>query len=201
MLRLGLAGRLVALCGVVAFPCAQAVAATAAMMTIGEPSQGKVKGSKQNKNAAPSTEIELLSVGRPGSDAAATGASATKRGSPGAADTLIVTKFYDANSAQLEQAAATNEVLHQVTIVFETAADRNLGASNGKVKGSANKNAASGAAASNSKTAQVLILKNVQVDEVEQTKNIQKIILEYQSIEVTYTSGKPAAAADDWDTP
>ena len=47
----------------------------------------------------------------------------------------------------------------------------------------------------------MLILKNVQVDEVEQTKNIQKIILEYQSIEVTYTSGKSAAAADDWDTP
>jgi type VI protein secretion system component Hcp len=111
-----------------------------------------------------------------------------------------VTKFYDANSAQLEQAAATNEVLHQVTIVFETAAASGA-SSNSKVKGSANKNTSSGAAASNSKTAQVLILKNVQVDEVEQTKNIQKIILEYQSIEVTYTSGKPAAATDDWETP
>jgi hypothetical protein len=38
---------------------------------------------------------------------------------------LIVTKFYEANSAQLEQAAATNEVLRQVTIVFETAAASN----------------------------------------------------------------------------
>jgi type VI protein secretion system component Hcp len=169
-------------------------------MTIGEPSQGKVKGGKQNKNSAPATEIELLSVTRSGSDAAATGASASKRGSPGAADTLIVTKFYDANSAQLEQAAATNEVLHQVTIVFETAA-ASSGASGGKVKGSANKTASSGAAASNSKIAQVLVLKNVQVDSIEQTKNIQKITLEYQSLEVTYASGKPAAATDDWETP
>jgi hypothetical protein len=179
MLRLGLAGRLVLLCGVMALPCAQAAAATAAMMTIGEPNQGKGKGSKQNKNAAPSTEIELLSVTRSGTDAAATGAGAGKRGSP-AANTLIVTKFYEANSAQLEQAAATNEVLHQVTIEFETAVDRNLGASNGKVKGNANKTSASGgAAASRPNAAQVLVLKNVQVDEVEQTKNIQKITLEY----------------------
>jgi len=199
MLRLGLAGRLVVLCGVVALPCAQAAAATAAIMTIGEPSQGKVKGGKQNKNSAPATEIELLSVTRSGTDAAATGAGAGKRGSP-AANTLIVTKFYEANSAQLEQAAATNEVLHQVTIVFETAA-ASSGASGGKVKGSANKTASSGAAASNSKIAQVLVLKNVQVDSIEQTKNIQKITLEYQSLEVTYASGKPAAATDDWETP
>jgi type VI protein secretion system component Hcp len=36
---------------------------------------------------------------------------------------------------------------------------------------------------------------------IEQTRNIQKITIEYQSIEVTYTSGKTAAATDDWETP
>ena len=82
-MRLGLAGRLVVLCGAVALPCAQAAAATAAMMTIGEASQGgKVKGSKQNKNAAPSTEIELLSVTRSGSDAAATARLLPNAGRP-----------------------------------------------------------------------------------------------------------------------
>jgi len=47
----------------------------------------------------------------------------------------------------------------------------------------------------------VLILKNVQADEIEQTRNLQKITLEYQSIEVTYASGKTAVATDDWETP
>jgi type VI protein secretion system component Hcp len=70
-----------------------------------------------------------------------------------------------------------------------------------KVKGNANKTAASGMAASTSKTARVLTLKNVQVDEIDQTRNLQKITIEYQSIEVTYASGKPAAATDDWETP
>jgi type VI protein secretion system component Hcp len=47
----------------------------------------------------------------------------------------------------------------------------------------------------------VLVLKNVQVVEIDQTRNLQKITIEYQSIEVTYASGKTAAAADDWETP
>ena len=46
-----------------------------------------------------------------------------------------------------------------------------------------------------------MVLKNVQVNEIDQTRNLQKITIEYQSIEVTYTSGKTAAAADDWETP
>lgn len=177
----------------------RAMAATGATMTIGEPADGKVKGSKLPKGASPSSVIELLSVTRPASDAA-TGSAAAKRSTSGA-DTLIVTKYYDATSAQLEQAAATNEILHQVTIAFETAVATGT-TSNSKVKGNSNKNAAaSGAAASQSNKAQVLILKNVQVDEIEQTRNLQKITLEYQSIEVTYASGKTAVATDDWETP
>jgi len=168
-------------------------------MTIGEPAQGNVKGSKQVKGGSPATVIELLSVTRPGSDAAS-GMASGKRSSSGA-DTLIVTKYYDSNSAQLEQAAATNQVLREVTIAFETAAAANGATSNSKVKGNANRTAASGAAASTSKAAQVLVLKNVQVDEIEQTRNLQKITIEYQSIEVTYASGKPATASDDWETP
>ena len=111
-----------------------------------------------------------------------------------------MTKFYEANSAQLEQAAATNEVLHQVTIAFETAVAPTT--SNFNVKEQLpTEPLASGAAASQSNKAQVLILKNVQVDEIEQTRNLQKITLEYQSIEVTYASGKTAVATDDWETP
>ena len=39
------------------------------------------------------------------------------------------------------------------------------------------------------------------VDEIQQTRNLQRITIEYQSIEVTYASGKPASATDDWETP
>jgi type VI protein secretion system component Hcp len=199
MKRFGLAVRVVLLGSVALLPVARAMAATAAKMTIGEPAQGNVKGSKAAKGGSPVTVIELLSVTRPGTDAAS-GSAAGKRSSSGA-DTLIVTKYYDSNSAQLEQAAATNQVLREVTIAFETAAAANGATSNSKVKGNANRTAASGAAASTSKAAQVLVLKNVQVDEIEQTRNLQKITIEYQSIEVTYASGKPATASDDWETP
>jgi type VI protein secretion system component Hcp len=203
MMRFGLVGRLVLLGSAAAlWPAARATAATAATMTIGEPQQGNVKGSKQTKGGSPTTVIELLSVTRPSSDAA-TGSAAGKRSSSGA-DTLVVTKYYDSSSAQLEQAASTNEILHQVTIAFETAAAASNGATSGsKVKGNAARTAASasGGAASQSNKAQVLVLKNVQVVEVDQTRNLQKITIEYQSIEVTYASGKPAAATDDWETP
>jgi type VI protein secretion system component Hcp len=199
MMRFGLAGRLVLLGSVALLSGAQAMAATAARMTIGEPQQGNVKGNKVQKGGSPSTVIELLSVTRPGTDAAS-GSAAGKRSSSGA-DTLIVTTYYDTTSAQLEQAAATNQVLSEVTIAFETAAAANGGTSNPKVKGNASRGAASGMAASTSKTAQTLVLKNVQVADIDQTRNVQKITIEYQSIEVTYASGKPAAATDDWETP
>jgi type VI protein secretion system component Hcp len=123
-----------------------------------------------------------------------------KRSSSGA-DTLIVTKYYDNSSAQLEQAAATNQVLQEVTIAFKTAAASTGTTSTSKVKGNSARGSASGMAASTSKTAQVLVLKNVQVAEIDQTRNLQKITIEYQSIDVTYASGKPAAATDDWETP
>ena len=201
MMRLGLGGRLILLSAVALFTGARAIAATAATMTIGEAQSGKVKGSKLPKGGNPATVIELLSVSRPGSDAAS-GMASGKRSSPGVGlDTLVVTKYYDTNSVRLEQAASTNEVLPEVIISFQTAAAANGASTNAKVKGNANKNAASGMAASTSKTAQVLVLKNVQVEEVDQTRNLQRITITYQSIEVTYASGKSAAAADDWETP
>ena len=205
-MRFGLAVRLILLGSAVSLLTgARAMAATAATMTIDTSTQatgsaqGKVKGGKQPKGGSPGTVIELLSVTRSGTDAA-TGA-ANRKNSPSGADTIVVTKYFDSNSTQLEQAAAINQVLREVTIAFETPAAANGAASNSKVKGNANKAAASGAAASTSKTAQVLVLKNVQVLEIEQTRNLQRITIEYQSIEVTYTSGKPAAATDDWETP
>lgn len=199
-MRFGLAVRLFLLGVVALLSAAQATAATAARMTIGEPQQGNVKGSKVQKGGSPATVIELLSVTRPGTDAAS-GMATGKRSTPGA-DTLIVTKYYDTTSAQLEQAAATNQVLPEVTIAFQTAVAATGATSNSKVKGNSARGSASGMAASTtSKTAQTLLLKNVQVDEIDQTRNLQKITIEYQSIEVTYTSGKPAAATDDWETP
>jgi type VI protein secretion system component Hcp len=199
MMRFGLAGRLVLLGAMALLSGARAMAATPATMTIGLPQQGNVKGSKQSKVSGPATVIQLLSVTRPGSDAAS-GSAMGKRSSAGA-DTLIVTKYYDGNSAQLEQAASTNLVLPEVTIAFETAAAANGATSTSKVKGNANRTGASGGAASQSNKAQVLVLKNVQVDEIDQTRNLQKITIEYQSIEVTYASGKAATATDDWETP
>jgi type VI protein secretion system component Hcp len=201
MMRFGLAGRAALLVAMALLSGARAIAATPATMTIGEPApQGKVKGNKVNKGESPAIVIELLSVTRPGSDVAS-GSAEGKRSSSGA-DTLVVTKYYDGSSAVLEQAASTNEILHEVTIAFETAATSGNGtATNQKVKGNSARNSASGGASSAPpKAAQVLLLKNVQVDEVDQTRNIQKITLEYQSIEVTYASGK-TTAADDWETP
>lgn len=200
MMRFGLAGRSALLGAVALLSGGRAMAATAATMTIGEPAaQGKVKGNKLAKGESPSTVIELLSVTRPGTDAAS-GSGEGRRSSSGA-DTLVLTKYYDGSSAELEQAASTNEILHEVTIAFETAATAGNGAAtNSKVKGNANRSSAAGAAVSTSKTAQVLVLKNVQVDEVDQTRNLQKITIEYQSIEVTHTDGK-TTATDDWETP
>jgi type VI protein secretion system component Hcp len=203
MIRFRLARHLLLLgCAAALLPAFHAMAATGATMTI-DTSEGnaatKVKGNKLPKGGSPPTVIQLLSVTRPASDVA-TGSAAGRRSSS-AADTLILTKYYDSNSAQLEQAASTNQVLPQVTIAFQTAAAVSGATSNSKVKGNANRTAASGAAASQSNKAQVLVLKNVQVDEIDQTRNLQKITIEYQSIEVTYTSGKTAAAADDWETP
>ena len=191
MMRFGPAGRLILGSVIALLPVARAMAATPATMMIGESQLGKVKGNKPPKGG---TVIELLSVSRPGTDAVG------KRTSAGT-DTLVITKYFDSNSTQLEQAAATNEVLHQVTIVFETSAAGSGAATNSKVKGGSSKNAASGTAASASKTAHALLLKNVQVDEIQQTRNLQRITIEYQSIEVTYTSGKAAAELDDWETP
>jgi type VI protein secretion system component Hcp len=45
------------------------------------------------------------------------------------------------------------------------------------------------------------VLKNAQITQIVQTRNVQQISLTYQSIEVTYASGKPASATDDWETP
>lgn len=193
-------------CAVLLLPAFHAMAATSATMTI-DTNQGnaatKVKGNKLPKGASPATVIELLSVTRPASEVA-TGSAAGRRSSSGA-DTLIVTKYYDASSAQLEQAASTNQVLPEVTIAFQTAVAATGATSNSKAKGNSAKGSASGMGASTSQSnkAQVLILKNVQVDEIDQTRNLQKITLEYQSLEVTYVSGKTASvtATDDWETP
>jgi type VI protein secretion system component Hcp len=207
MFRFNLAAPLLLLgCAAALLPAFHAMAATSATMTI-DTSEGnaaaKVKGNKLPKGATPPTVIQLLSVTRPASDVAS--GSAAGRRSPSAADTLIVTKYYDANSAQLEQAASTNQVLPEVTIAFQTAIAATGATSNSKAKGNSAKSSASGMGTSTSQSnkAQALILKNVQVDEIDQTRNLQKITLEYQSIEVTYASGKTASvtATDDWETP
>jgi len=190
----------------------RATAATPATMTIESESQAASQGgkggkvNKQPKGGVPENEIELLSVSRPGSDATSDAASGAGRRTSGSASgsSLIVTKAYDASSAQLEEAEATNEFLHQVTITFEGTAPSN---GKGSVTGSSTKKNKTGqtnnadAAGQTSKTAEVLVLKNAQITSIEQTRNIQRIVIEYQSIEVTYTSGKTAAAADDWETP
>jgi type VI protein secretion system component Hcp len=212
-MRAGYVGKLVFLgIAMAALMAPQATASSAATMTIESSSQAVSSGSKgskvnkQPKGAVPENQIELLSVTRPGSDATSSAASGgvRKTSSPGSASSLIVTKAYDATSAQLEQAEATNEFLRQVTIAFATSASAN---GNGSVTGSSTKKSKSNQtsqtsqANQNSKTAQVLVLKNAQISSILQIRNIQQITIEYQSIEVTYISGKTAAAADDWEAP
>ncbi|MGD0799565.1 MAG: type VI secretion system tube protein Hcp [Acidobacteriaceae bacterium] len=216
MLRIRSIGRLIFLgIAVALLPAPRATASTPATMTIESASSAASQGSKGGKankqsKGAPEDQIELLSVSRPGSDAASGAASGGARKTSGAASgsSLIVTKAYDATSAQLEQAEATNEFLHQVTITFASSATGNgTGSSKGAVTGSSTKKSKTGQAASTdssnqtTRTAEVLVLKNAQITSIEQTRNIQQITIEYQSIEVTYTSGKTAAATDDWETP
>jgi hypothetical protein len=82
---------------------------------------------------------------------------------------------------------AENQLLSEVVIAF-------TGSSAGKVSGAIGLGARPIAA-------QKLVLKNAQITQIVQTRNVQQISLTYQSIEVTYTSGKPASATDDWETP
>jgi type VI protein secretion system component Hcp len=213
MLRSRFVGRLIFLGIAVALLAGiRATAATPATMTIESASPAASPGSKggkvnkQPKGGVPEDQIELLSVSRPGADATGDAASGAgrKTSGTGSGSSLIVTKAYDASSAQLEEAESTNEFLHQVTITFEGFAPSN---GKGSVTGSSTKKNKTGqtnnadAAGQTSKTAEVLVLKNAQITLIEQTRNIQKISIEYQSIEVTYTSGKTAAATDDWETP
>jgi type VI protein secretion system component Hcp len=46
----------------------------------------------------------------------------------------------------------------------------------------------------------MLVLKNPQITQIVQHRNVQQISLTYQAIEVTYASGV-AAATDDWEMP
>jgi type VI protein secretion system component Hcp len=185
-------------CAVALLPSFRAFAATPATMTfdaspqgaLAGGSEGNIKGNKSPKGANPATVIELLSVTRPGADVA-TGAG-SRRGAP--SSSLIVTKVYDGNSAIVEQAEASNRFLPEVRIAFPPTATGKGSPTGFSAKGS------KGAQQPTSNTAQTLLLKNVQITAIEQTRNIQQITLEYQSIEVTYSSGK-TAAADDWETP
>jgi type VI protein secretion system component Hcp len=192
---------------------AQAIASTPATMMIesAPPATQGSKGSKGNKpskGGVPENLIELLSVSRSGSGAASGAASGSaKKTSAGAS--IVVTKAYDASSAQLEQAEATNEFLHQVTIMFSPStagAPPAIGNGKGSVAGSSAKKSKSGQAIAAepatpaTKIAQVLVLRNAQITFIEQTRNIQQITITYQAIDVTYTSGKTAAATDDWET-
>jgi type VI protein secretion system component Hcp len=215
MLRSRFIVRLIFLGIAVAFlPAPRATGSTPATMMIesapSAASQGS-KGSKvnkQSKGTVPGNLIELLSVSRPGSDAVSAGARKTSAAAP--VSSLIVTKAYDPTSAQLEEAEATNEFLHQVTIMFSpsaTGAPAAAGTGKGSAAGASAKKNKTGQASSTdttsqtSKTAQVLVLKNAQIVSIEQTRNIQQITITYQAIDVTYTSGKIAAAADNWETP
>jgi type VI protein secretion system component Hcp len=217
MLRSRCIGRSILLGIAVALLAAvRATAATPATMMIesvpSAASQGS-KGSKvnkQSKGTVPGNPIELLSVSRPGSDAASVSGGARKTSGGASGSSLIVTKAYDANSAQLEEAEATNEFLHQVTIMFSPSANgapAATGTGKGSVTGASTKKSKTGQTSSTdttnptSKTAQVLVLKNAQITFIEQTRNIQQITITYQAIDVTYTSGKTAAAADNWETP
>jgi type VI protein secretion system component Hcp len=97
-----------------------------------------------------------------------------------------VTKVYGPNSQQLEQMAAENQLLREVVIAFPAG-------------GGGRSSGATGMGAK-SKAAQKLVLKNAQITQIVQTRNVQQISLTYQAIEVTYTSGG-TTAADDWETP
>ena len=182
-MRIGRIGRWILLCGVAAIvPGTRAVAAKSSVMTIGDTAPGSVKG-EVARGEGPANEFQLINVVRSSAVDAATGAASGK----GQQRTITVTKVYGPNSQQLEQMLAENQLLSEVAIAF-------TGGSAGKVSGAIGLGA-------RPKAVQKLVLKNAQITQIVQTRNVQQISLTYQSIEVTYASGKPASATDDWETP
>jgi type VI secretion system secreted protein Hcp len=109
-MRIGLAGRLVLLCGIAGLPTAQAMAAVNAYMTI-EGTPGKMKG--EVSRASSPERIRLISVSRETSSGMASGKRMHKP--------ITITKEVDASSPMLKQALAKRSGLGDVLIEFEGA--------------------------------------------------------------------------------
>jgi len=174
-MRIGLARRLVLLCGVVALPTVQAMAAVNAYMTIEGSTQGSIKGGSERAGGWAGT-FPLTGVVR-GPDEprdAATGMASGKRQH----SVITITRKMDAASPKLARAAATGESLRQVTIVFETP----------------------GGVAGKEKVAQKIVLSDAIIAGIRNTGETETIKLAFQKIEVTYVNGNKTST-DDWETP
>jgi type VI secretion system Hcp family effector len=89
--------------------------------------------------------------------------------------TITITKTIDAASPKFQTALVNNETMKTVTINFQ-------GGSRGE------------------KTAQRIVLTNATIVSVRKEGELEKITLDYQAIEVTWTNGGKTMA-DDWEAP
>ena len=164
------------LLGAVALLPMQAMAAIDAYLTIVGARQGKITGGNV-KMGGGSEQIPLIAVVRNGgSRDAATGMASGKRQH----GSITVTKAIDSASPKFAQMFDSNEVAREVVITYRSSGG---GAGAGKVK-----------------AAQRIMLTNATITELQRVGNTERITLDYQQIEVTYTNGSKAAT-DDWETP
>jgi type VI secretion system Hcp family effector len=149
-------------------PSVTAFAAVDAYLTIEGTRQGKFKG-EVSRAGAPADSIRILSVAR---ESAPSGLATGRRSHA----VITIVREVDAASPKFAQALATNEVLKQVVITFQT----------------------SGAGAG--KDAQQIELTNATIAGIRRSGNTETITLDYPTIAVTYAKGGKAAT-DDWSVP
>jgi type VI secretion system secreted protein Hcp len=170
-MRIGRAGRLVVVCGLVVtlMPAVKALAAVDAYMTIEGSKQGRIKGG--DMKTAGTEQIRLTDVVReetPSRDAASGMASGKRQHG-----LITIMKAIDKASPMFYQAMSSNEVL-QVSIVFPAGS------------------------AKTEKAAQKINLSDAVITNVTKVGGSERITFTYQKIEVTYMNGNKSAQ-DAWD--
>ncbi|MGA8938244.1 MAG: type VI secretion system tube protein Hcp [Acidobacteriaceae bacterium] len=155
----------VLLAGLSALP---ALAAVDAYMMIKGKTQGQFKG--EASRAGHPDEIKLVSVKLYSANGMSNGTHQHRR--------VVITKSIGVASLQLQQAAAMNEVLPEVTILFAKADGK------GKLP----------------TPLETVRLKNAAIVSRRIVGNTEEIELAYQQIEVTQVDGS-TSTSDDWEVP
>jgi len=170
-MRMGRAGRLVVLCGVMTalLPAVHAMAAIDAYMTIEGSKQGKIKGGEVKTSGTEQIRVtDVMREETPSRDAASGMASGKRQHG-----TITIMKEIDKASPMFYQALNSNETF-KVSIVFPAGS------------------------AKTEKAAQRIDLGDAVITNVSKVGNSERITFTYQKIEVTYMNGNKSAQ-DAWD--